>query len=39
MARFKGWTPEGVVSAVLLPFRASFSIDQGAASPAPLAAE
>jgi 4-hydroxy-tetrahydrodipicolinate synthase len=27
MTRFKEWTPEGVIPAVLLPFRADFSID------------
>src|SRR3954452_11582512 len=30
MARFKEWTPEGVIPAVLLPFRADFSIDETA---------
>src|SRR3954452_5023230 len=30
MTRFDDWMPEGVISAVLLPFRADFSIDETA---------
>jgi 4-hydroxy-tetrahydrodipicolinate synthase len=28
MARFRNWVPQGVIPAVLLPFRADFSIDE-----------
>jgi len=30
MTRFKDWVPEGVIPAVLLPFRTNFSIDEPA---------
>src|SRR5437588_12554548 len=30
MTRFKDWLPQGVIPAVLLPFRADFSIDEAA---------
>jgi 4-hydroxy-tetrahydrodipicolinate synthase len=30
MTKFEDWTPRGVIPAVLLPFRADFSIDEGA---------
>jgi hypothetical protein len=28
VAKFRDWTPGGVIPAVLLPFRADFSLDQ-----------
>src|SRR5437762_13959264 len=30
MTRFKDWLPQGVIPAVLLPFKADFSIDEAA---------